>query len=643
MAAGLSEVSPEASYTSPIASHAAPNDQTPSSAFAELAHAHLRHAQPKTHDLAAMLEPDHRPGGLPTTASANHFLATSDPVYSRPRLPRPVRKTPIPASSELSRLVHVYFSNRWPNYPIFYKSRFMVDVIDPIIHGTRTADDSAYFFLYMVMAIASIDSPGSEDMPSAIDYYTAATSFYLEDLIAADNLATIQGLLLLTGFALSDPRAVSLWHVTGLTIRMCIDHRLHQVPQIALNESDGLHTELKRRIFWCAFALDRSVSIALNQPLALPTEQITTALPILIDDPASAQNGAPGSPDIAAFVHTLRLRGQSGLIHATLHCPSEEPTLSECVSRPKLSADDIGAWRGEMRQKLEAWNDTAPRYPAPVTSTYKSKDWFMIAKSYTLLVLYRPSALYPESSPDVMQVCADASMTLIASYFRLYTLAKVTYTWVALHSLFLATITALYALQQSPTLRQSTSYEVVQMNLRGCSTLFAAMSQQWPAAKQCRLVAEYLTAQTLALFEQDAKAARDAAEAAMSGQSLPRRQAPDVPAWPSSGTLGQTSTCDRNTAAAASTISPESGFGDHFLDIQTDLNAWLELVDPSSLSTGGPTMDAAAFEGLNFGLDSLGPTLSGIMTPAIGGASGTSLSAADLDALLSSLPGFDRR
>lgn len=227
----------------------------------QLTHSHLRYAHPRSHDTAGS-QGLVRVQELPTTTSANFWLNNGSPQSSTPRLPRPARKTPLPLLPELQRLINVYFSNRWPNHPIFYRSQFRTEVIDPVLRGEN--NNVAHYFLYMVLAVASIDAPG-EGRTEAIDYYITATTFYLEATLAADVMSTIQALLLLTAFALSDPRSVSLWHVTGMTMRMCIDHRLHQLPSTALSETDGVLVELKRRVFWCAFALDRSVSISLGQ------------------------------------------------------------------------------------------------------------------------------------------------------------------------------------------------------------------------------------------------------------------------------------------------------------------------------------------------------------------------------------------
>jgi hypothetical protein len=181
-----------------------------------------------------------------------------------------VRKVPIPPVQEVDRLVVAFFANRWPNYPIFYRSAFLRDIVRPLRLDGTIDNDTTHFFLYMVMAIATLDmsvSSSDTNTPTAFDYYLTATTFHLEGALAADGISSIQSLLLMAMFAMSDPRGVSLWHLTGMISRMCIDFGLHR-----LSGNDGvleLEVELQRRVFWCAFALERSVAVALGRYVPL--------------------------------------------------------------------------------------------------------------------------------------------------------------------------------------------------------------------------------------------------------------------------------------------------------------------------------------------------------------------------------------
>ena len=96
--------------------------------------------------------------------------------------------------------------------------------------------------------------------------------------------------------------------------------------------------------------------------------------------------------------------------------------------------------------------------------------------------------------------------------------------------------------------------------MRGCSALLGAMSTQWPTARQCQRTIESLTAQTLPMFDHDAEKAQQAAQAAMTGSVISSLRST---AGPSTGV----STSERPTLP----FEPN-----HFLDISTGLDAWLD-------------------------------------------------------------------
>jgi hypothetical protein len=88
-------------------------------------------------------------------------------------------------------------------------------------------------------------------------------------------------------------------------------------------------------------------------------EDITTSLPTPIDDPF-AISATEDPPDIAAFIHTLKLRGYNGLILSTLYSPASSVTLSSCLERPPMTASLAEPWRTWMRGTLNEWLKSAP-------------------------------------------------------------------------------------------------------------------------------------------------------------------------------------------------------------------------------------------------------------------------------------------
>lgn len=79
----------------------------------------------------------------------------------------------------------------------------------------------------------------------------------------------------------------------------------------------------------------------------------------MIDDPATMPS-TNVLPDIAAFIHTIRLRAFNGEVHTRLQSPTVRPVFSEFLQRTTMTSDELETWRGGMRAHLEAWLLNAP-------------------------------------------------------------------------------------------------------------------------------------------------------------------------------------------------------------------------------------------------------------------------------------------
>lgn len=162
------------------------------------------------------------------------------------------------------------------------------------------------------------------------------------------------------------------------------------------------------------------------------------------------------------------------------------------------------------------------------------------------------------------------------------------------------------------------------------------MATQWPAARQCQMLAESLTVQTLALFEQDATTAREASLAAMALDHTP----------PSATTAMVGANHQQQATAPTWTTSPS----DHFPNLGADLEAWLHLADDTSVMNDD--LPQGISDQHSFPFDLSAPShglsenvqnkplfdISGFLTPSMSGDALAPLSAADLDLLLNALP-----
>jgi hypothetical protein len=77
-----------------------------------------------------------------------------------------------------------------------------------------------------------------------------------EQVLHPGSVWSIQALLLLVIYAMVDPAHFDSWTLIGAASRMMIDLGMHQDPSKSVNMLKS-KLELRRRVFWCVYALDR--------------------------------------------------------------------------------------------------------------------------------------------------------------------------------------------------------------------------------------------------------------------------------------------------------------------------------------------------------------------------------------------------
>lgn len=405
-----------------------------------------------------------------------------------------------PPSDTAEQLLEAYFTLRWPALPVLHQPTFVKQHYTEVTQLGDSASPVSVFLTFMVFALGSIDTKAQElTLPDAhLDFFDVAMQ-HISGLIHSNSLETVQGLLLMTVFAINERRRINSWHAIGLAVRTAIDLGLHRAS--ASSSSSRLTTEMHKRVFWSVYALDRNISISLGRPCSISDADFDMPLPGYYSDNdlealclgATPLEGRPRNPrDLSAFLHIVELRQIQSRIQKTFY----PVKVADAIDPQHLEQE-----RQSLRFGLDDWITRAPRYSKPTPATFQSPDWFQIAYSHGLLLLYRPSPACPVINLESLQICADSAISLISSYSSLYAKNKITYTWIALQSLFMASVTMLYTLWVSPQIRKSTRKVVVQSNVRSCLALFDAMEHHWPLAKRFYGIIDRLGQAAVGLFD----------------------------------------------------------------------------------------------------------------------------------------------
>lgn len=422
-------------------------------------------------------------------------------------------------------LVEVFFTNRWPQLPFLHKPTFIEDDFLPLTRG-ESGHALSSFRVNMVLAIASAETD-SKDLPQHPHgaFFQAAIKD-LTTVLSADDLDCIPCLLLLCLYGTNEPQSVNIWYTLGLALRIGLGMDLHREESSSTGQS-LLSQEMARRNFWCTYTLDRSMSIAMGRPLGINDSDITVPLPQqLTDEQLCSAEVVPNlfqdPKDMSTFLHVIKLRQINAAIYMSLHAASASTT------------SDYGnpdALREAHYADLNTWLVTAPRYgPTSGVPMLQTAEWFQIAYHFAVLSLYRPSRVFPVSNLSSLRLCADSAISLISCYNTLYAKNRISYTFVALNSLFMAAVTMLYSLRSSPVIRSELSKGIAEANIDMCQRLLRGVSHGRSVGERCAVVVGRLGEATMDVFDREQSLNDDIDTEFMSwfGLKLQRIQNPET-------------------------------------------------------------------------------------------------------------------
>ncbi|KAF2830679.1 hypothetical protein CC86DRAFT_367388 [Ophiobolus disseminans] len=407
--------------------------------------------------------------------------------------------------------------------------------------------------------------------------YHASAIVHLENFLgsspAADRpdgfgggLEELQAVLLLAGFALLRPVAPGLWYIVGVAVRLGVDLGLHYEDGVGIDgagaedhsagksepkhEGNGTSTaagsasptkidakergrrqwvrDLRRRLWWCVYSLDRLVSTCVGRPFGITDQIVTTEFPSLLDDRYITKEGfiePPPHQDKPTYKivahHYFRLRLlQSEILQVLQHRQAQQARASGAnqgnefmhtkMPSPFLAKfDSFRAWRVDIDRRLLEWKDSAPtQFDAGVQF---SPLFLELNYWQALIMLYRQSLVVPSGlqselgttgsdvgSPSMVSVeerededlvflkVAEAGQKVLKLYRQLHRVHLVNYTFLATHHLFMAGISFLYAVWHSVHVRSLLSLDDVDFTVLAATSVLGDLIDKCPPAEACR-------------------------------------------------------------------------------------------------------------------------------------------------------------
>ncbi|KAA8903646.1 fungal-specific transcription factor domain-containing protein [Sphaerosporella brunnea] len=301
--------------------------------------------------------------------------SVSSILNSKPRARLPPRHT-------ATRLVQHYFDKIFTTLPCLNESSFF-GAVDSVYRDESSASPFDSFCVYMVLAVGTMSLSKSQDSPAAHQAacFVKAALEHVDTVISPSEIKGVQATLLLVQYSMLEPSHFNSWYLIGVASRIMIDIGLHQEP-LKVSKRKATEMDLRRRVFYCVYTLDRSISMVLQRPFTFSDDSVLVSLPRVTEAPLRNT-----LTPMTAATHLFKLRKLQSEWYQSLHLSGSDPL-------PNPSA-----YIRHHTALLHEWKHTLP-HPSLSPSTH---NWLLLEWHYLNIYIAAPSPKIPRSSQEGMQ------------------------------------------------------------------------------------------------------------------------------------------------------------------------------------------------------------------------------------------------
>ncbi|KAJ6060684.1 hypothetical protein N7499_012728 [Penicillium canescens] len=264
------------------------------------------------------------------------------------------------------------------------------------------------FFIWIIYAIGARLIPDPEN---ATDAYFARARIYLPAVMALQDLSTVQALLCLVQYYFRAPTESPIWHIVGLSLRLCVKLRYHRkiASSPEAQKLDPYKIELRKRFFWCAYCFDRSLSILTKLPFGISDSDIDAETPVDIDDTCIDQQRIRELQMRQAAGDSRYEEGTITTMTAALHHLHVYRIRSKILTRftgPHAQVPSLVEVQALLCE-LDHWKQQAPPKQDSRPFPQQTPDRVQATYTQAVLLLIRPILMANVIDPDLIGLCVE--------------------------------------------------------------------------------------------------------------------------------------------------------------------------------------------------------------------------------------------
>ncbi|KAL3455824.1 fungal-specific transcription factor domain-containing protein, partial [Aspergillus heterothallicus] len=301
------------------------------------------------------------------------------PTWSVPE--SPVNALPRLEIPDPTVLVDAFFHHVYRAYPFIDEERVRQAAASclPDCHDTEST------ILYMVMAIGYTSLRRSGKAPVGIESgFEIPYADIMQRCIMNESIDSIQILVLLALYSLFDPVGPSTWSIVGIITRQALAQGLTRPT--AEGNLPPKTVELRRRLFWSIFGLDRMMAVSVGESPGLVVEDMAVPFPAITVVEFASPKRADHASMLQVSRHVIELRQLESKILTTIH-------LQPRIAVSSLTQADRNTITTRYRSEIENWYSHGCLITKPEPDNVRLHDtmgWLNARYYHLLLLLYYP-------------------------------------------------------------------------------------------------------------------------------------------------------------------------------------------------------------------------------------------------------------
>ncbi|EEH47151.2 uncharacterized protein PADG_03249 [Paracoccidioides brasiliensis Pb18] len=338
--------------------------------------------------------------------------------------------TPLPPRETAQGYIDAWFDAWRHIFPILHRPSF-TNSINQLYSAPASEHDWCVLGLfYLILALGCrhlfmigevVDGqPTVESNQEDIEYYSQSSKYH-NDILAMNNLATMQYQELQTLWFLYTGKRSLAFQMTGSMTRLALELGLHRHTRRF--QFDPLETELRKRVFWVCYMLDNFVCAIYGLPKSFRDQDIDVELPSDVDDDFVNQSGyllsLPGEPTgMLTFVSLIKVvRVLSNTLEILYTTTDRRQTVTKIKTIDRLLDQWIHTLPDHLQLDPSAFTHPSASSKETLLLIEPSIAFLHISYLYTRLAAHRVALSFFRSEPQYaisLTKCMEFAKELIS-------------------------------------------------------------------------------------------------------------------------------------------------------------------------------------------------------------------------------------